>query len=273
MTFIKPLFALLGFWLFSIPGAFLGWLAGSMIFTLLTDGPKGFTPQGRQQAHQNRQDIFIETLFTLMGKLAKADSHVSKSEIAHVDSFMTQMKMTSEHRKVAIGYFQKGVKGEFELSVLIDNFQKATRSSLQMKHLMLVYLIGVALSDGQLDPAENTLLEQIAEQLGYSQSAYAQLMTMIQSQNRFGPSGNRSRGAPSRSPTQNLEDAYQALGVNEHDSPKVIKRAYRKLISQYHPDKLMGQGVPEDMINKATERSKEIHTAYDLIEAHLKSKQ
>ncbi len=67
-----------------------------------------------------------------------------------------------------------------------------------------------------------------------------------------------------------MEDAYQALGVTAQNSDKEIKRAYRKLISQYHPDKLIGQGVPEDMIKKATERSKEIHAAYELIEKHRK---
>ena len=44
-----------------------------------------------------------------------------------------------------------------------------------------------------------------------------------------------------------------------------VKRAYRKLMSQYHPDKLIGQGMPEDMIAMATEQSKEIQVAYDLI--------
>jgi DnaJ like chaperone protein len=62
-----------------------------------------------------------------------------------------------------------------------------------------------------------------------------------------------------------LEDAYKALGVTKSNSDKEIKRAYRKLMSQYHPDKLIGQGLPEDMIAQATEQAKEIQVAYDLI--------
>lgn len=62
-----------------------------------------------------------------------------------------------------------------------------------------------------------------------------------------------------------LEDAYKALGVNRNSSDAEIKRAYRKLISQYHPDKLMGQGLPEEMISVATEQAKEVQSAYDLI--------
>ena len=55
------------------------------------------------------------------------------------------------------------------------------------------------------------------------------------------------------------------MGVTKDSSDQEIKRAYRKLIGQYHPDKLMGQGVPEDMIAMATEQAKEIQLAYDLI--------
>ncbi len=65
-----------------------------------------------------------------------------------------------------------------------------------------------------------------------------------------------------------MADAYKALGVTEKSSNQEIKRAYRKLMSQYHPDKLMGQGVPEDMIAVATEQAKEIQLAYDLIKKH-----
>ena len=59
--------------------------------------------------------------------------------------------------------------------------------------------------------------------------------------------------------------AYQALGVSKDDSDAEIKKSYRRLVREYHPDKLMGQGLPEEMIKEATERSQEIQTAYDKI--------
>ena len=62
-----------------------------------------------------------------------------------------------------------------------------------------------------------------------------------------------------------LEEAYKALGVTRDSSDAEIKRAYRKLMSQYHPDKLIGQGVPADMIAMATEQAKEIQLAHELI--------
>ncbi len=274
MLFLKPVTAVIGLLYFGLPGAILGWIAGSLVSTMLTDGPRALLPGGRREIRERRQAVFLKTLFLLMGRLAKADSKVSQSEIDHIEQFMAQMGMTVEHRKQAIDYFQDGVKADFHIEETLAKFLDICGKSLQTKHLLLVYLVGVALADGQLHQAENELLARVSAKLGYSQQAFNQLMAMIQGQNRFeGASGYQyQRGAGSRpqGATNTLEDAYQALGVSASDSDKVIKRAYRKLISQYHPDKLIGQGVPEDMIKKATERSKEIHSAYDLIEKHRK---
>ena len=80
---------------------------------------------------------------------------------------------------------------------------------------------------------------------------------MLLNQSRFSGAETHSASA--------LDNAYKALGVTSESSDQEIKRAYRKLMSQYHPDKLMGQGVPPDMIAVATEQAKEIQLAHDLI--------
>jgi DnaJ like chaperone protein len=274
MLFLKLVLAFIGLSYFGPIGGVLGWFAGSMLSNLITDGPRALLPGGRREIHEERQAVFLRTLFLLMGRLAKADSTVSQAEINHVEQFMVQMGMTAEHRKEAIGYFQEGVESDFNFDETLNYFLKVCGRSQQMKHLLLVYLAGVAIADGTIDSEENELLRQVAAKLGYSQQVFDQLMAMIQGQNRFaGGAGyqRQSRAGPGPQPATNaLQDAYQALGVSASDSDKVIKRAYRKLSSQYHPDKLIGQGVPEDMIHEATERSKEIHTAYDLIEKHRK---
>jgi DnaJ like chaperone protein len=94
-----------------------------------------------------------------------------------------------------------------------------------------------------------------------SEHDVAQLEALLRA-TAAGPSG---RGAePSR---DRLADAYTALGVSPDASPQDIKRAYRKLISQNHPDKLAARGLPESMRAVAEERSRELNAAYDLIKS------
>ena len=75
----------------------------------------------------------------------------------------------------------------------------------------------------------------------------------------------RKRRTCGRAHDQRLQDAYSTLGVTAGSTPAEIKRAYRKLISENHPDKLAARGLPESMRAVAEERSRELNAAYDLI--------
>jgi DnaJ like chaperone protein len=116
-------------------------------------------------------------------------------------------------------------------------------------------------ADGKIDPAEHAMLVRIARRLGLSEHDVAQLEALL----RAAAAGPSAPGAePSR---DRLADAYTALGVSPDASPQDIKRAYRKLISQNHPDKLAARGLPESMRAVAEERSRELNAAYDLIKS------
>jgi DnaJ like chaperone protein len=116
-------------------------------------------------------------------------------------------------------------------------------------------------ADGRIDPAEHAMLVRIARRLGLSETDVSQLEALLRA-GTAGPSG------PGARPTQDkLADAYIALGVTPDTDAAAIKRAYRKLISQNHPDKLAARGLPESMRAVAEERSRELNSAYDLIKA------
>jgi DnaJ like chaperone protein len=127
-----------------------------------------------------------------------------------------------------------------------------------LKEMLLVYLIVMAMADGEYHPEEEKLLMEIAGHLGYGPEAFKRLLDMVVNQTHFAGGGQANSEAA-------LEDAYKALGVSKEQSDAEVKRAYRKLMSKYHPDKLMGQGLPEDMIKVATEQAKDIQLAYDLV--------
>ena len=243
-----------GYWFFGIIGALIGLFVGSTIDRIRVYGSGGMNPL------QNtlRQTVFLETLFILMGKLAKADGLVSQDEIIHVEQFMQKLGMTAEHRLRAIALFKQGSAPAFEIEPTLERFQAVCGHTRNLKQMLLVYLIVMALADGHFHPDEQALLADIGYRLGYDQAAFRQLLDMVLNQSHFA----------GKSAATALADAYKALGVTENHTDQEIKRAYRKLMSQYHPDKLIGQGMPQDMVAMATEQAKEIQLAHDLIKQH-----
>lgn len=248
--------ALAGFFVLGILGIFLGYFLGSIVDRIRAFGSGGINPFNAAR----RQTVFLETTFILMGRLAKVDGRVSETEISHVEQFMQKLGMTSEHRLKAISLFKQGTAADYDIHPQINEFLAVCGYSDNLKQMLLIYLVIMGLSDGHLNADEEALLKTIASRLGYSTVEFDRLLDMVTNRAHFAGGQTSSASA--------LEDAYKALGVSKDHSDQEIKRAYRKLMSQYHPDKLMGQGVPEEMIAVATEQAKEVQTAYDLIKKH-----
>ena len=275
MKFIKYIVAVAFYFLFgnSFWMGVLGFIVGSFISFKLSGGLigqlSGFgNVGGITGIKTEKQSVFFKTAFSLMGTLAKADGRVSEQEIAHVEKFMTQLNMSTTHRKQAINHFKEGSKSDFRVEPLLQQFNQVTATSPNLKQMLMVYLMRVALADGQLHPKELNLLREIATQVGYSEQAFEQFMAMLQGQDQFAGGGYRqggSAGMGGYTSANAIDSAYQALGVSKDDTDAEIKKSYRRLVREYHPDKLMGQGLPEAMIKEATERSQEIQAAYDLI--------
>lgn len=242
-----------GYYFFGWWGVLSGLIVGAFIDRVRAYGSGGVNPL------QNalRRAVFLETVFISMGKLAKADGRVSAEEIDHVEQLMQKLGMTPEHRQQAIKLFKQGADPAFDIYPTFQRFISVCGHTKNLREVLLAYLIVMALADGHFHPAEEALLTEIAGYLGYGPDAFKRMIDMVLNQSHFG--GGKVTTAAA------LDDAYKALGVTKDSTDAEIKRAYRKLMSQYHPDKLMGQGVPDDMIAMATEQAKEIQLAYDLI--------
>ena len=142
----------------------------------------------------------------------------------------------------------------------MSSFMETCRGQRQLCQTLLFFLISLALADQKIDQSEQEALQRMATLLGFSPAQLQQMLRMAQAQGHF--HGSSGYGAQ---PGTSLEDAYDALGVGADVDDKTLKRAYRKLMSENHPDKLIAKGVPEDMIKLATERSQEIQAAYEMI--------
>jgi len=262
-----------------IIGALIGFFAAGPFGAIVGIFAGHFFDRGIGQAmgfdygadRQRLQQLFFETTFTVMGHLAKADGRVSEAEVQQAEALMTRLGLSPENRVQAIEFFKQGAGPDFQLQPSIANFISEGGRQQNLPVMLIEFLFTIALADGELHPAEQDILTRTASYLGINARQFEQLLSMLTAQQRFSGAGadGGTRGRPVPGPGD-VEQAYRALGVNSGDSDKDIKKAYRRLMSQHHPDKLIAQGVPEDMMKIATEKAQNIQAAYDLVKAARK---
>ncbi len=207
---------------------------------------------------ERTQAAFFTATFSVMGYLAKADGQVSKDEIRVAEQVMAHMRLSSEQRKAAIELFNQGKHPAFPLDDVLQQFRRECHRRRNLMQMFLEILISTALADGSLHPGEHTALHYVAERMGFDRFHLEQLVEMMRAQQHFA-------GQPDISESSRLGDAYAILGVPASSSDAEVKKAYRRLISQHHPDKLVSKGLPEEMIKLAAEKTHEIKTAFETI--------
>ncbi|MFT6288345.1 MAG: DnaJ like chaperone protein [Halieaceae bacterium] len=203
------------------------------------------------------KNSFFETTFMLLGHMAKADGHVSREEIGHTEQIFIQMQLNAEQKTRAKDAFRRGTEADFNVEQTVQSFLQVCGSQRQLLQTMLLFLISLALVDQEIENQERAALHRIAGLFGYSAPQLEQLLKMAQAQGHFHGGGGSSQTS--------LQDAYTALGVSGSIGDKELKRAYRKLMSEHHPDKLIAKGVPEHMVRVATEKAQDIQVAYDMV--------
>ena len=224
----------------------------------------GFDPGSQERT----QAAFFAATFSVMGHIAKADGQVSPQEIRLAEQVMSQMRLSKEQRQAAIELFNQGKQAEFELDEVLQQFRQECRRKITLIQMFVEVQLQAAYADGTKDPAEDRILRHLCSVLGYPQALLSQLESMIFAQQR----SYRTSGAGNARPgtAAELKNAYKILGVGSSATDAEVKKAYRRLMSQHHPDKLISKGLPEEMIEIATDKTQEIQKAYELIKGQRK---
>lgn len=263
-------------WWGKVIGGTLGFMAGGPLGALMGAAighnfdsglshnlNSGFNFNNQEQI----QSAFFTATFSVMGCIAKADGQVSQQEIDMARSVMAKMQLNAEQQRAAMELFQQGKQDTFPLNDVIDQFKQVCVNRQTLLRMFLEIQLLAAFADGNFDTNEQHLLQNISRRLGFSQQEFNHIEALIRQQQHFAGSVHSS-GNPAQ-----LNQAYQVLAVDKNSDDKEVKKAYRRLMSQHHPDKLVSKGLPEEMIELATERTKEIRSAYETIQAARKSQQ
>jgi DnaJ like chaperone protein len=244
-----------GFW-----GIVLGLIIGHMF-----DKVRSVKGQGYFANNQARQTLFFSTTFQVMGHLTKSKGRVTEADIQIASLFMDRMQLHGNARTAAQRAFREGKQSDYPLRSKLRELRSACFGRFDLIRMFLEIQIQAAFADGSLHPNERQVLYVIAEELGISRAQFDQFLRMMEGGQQFG--GGSSHGGAyqqaQRGPT--LEDACSVLGVKSSDDGTTIKRAYRKLMSEHHPDKLVAKGLPPEMMEMAKQKAQEIQAAYDLI--------
>lgn len=204
------------------------------------------------------QSVFFTTAFSVMGYVAKSDGKVTRDEIAMAEQVMERMRLNVNQRKVAINLFNQGKQTGFPINDVLAQFKREIHRRRSLVQMFLEIVIATALADGKLHSNEQRILEDLAQQLGFNHAQFNELLSRITGQAHF---------SEQESVADKLAAAYELLGVNSTADMKEIKKAYRRQMNQHHPDKLVAKGLPEEMIEIATEKTQDIKAAYELIKS------
>ena len=203
------------------------------------------------------QTAFFTATFSVMGYIAKADGRVSQSEINLARDVMRQMQLRDEQAKAAMKLFNEGKQPDFPLADVLRQFRQECHRRTNLIRMFLEIQIATAMADGTIDPDEHSALYEIADALGFPRRVFEQLLSMVQAQQHYAGGGAQ--------PAASMADAYAVLGIKKSATDAEIKKAYRRLTNQHHPDKLVSKGLPEEMIDIAKTKTQEIRAAYDQI--------
>jgi DnaJ like chaperone protein len=242
-------------------GAVVGFIIGHLF-------DRASAPRPARDAPGPLRERFFTTTFEVMGHVAKADGRVTEREIDAARATMRRFALGEAQVRRAIECFTAGKDEGYPLEERVRELRDAAEGRTDLCRTFLLIQLEAALQGGGLAAPARERLLRVAVALGIGPAEFVAVETMLRMRAAAGAAGGHG-GAPgdaaSTAPRETLADAYHLLGVPPQIGDAELTLAYRRLLSQNHPDKLVANGLPESMVAAAHERTRQIISAYETV--------
>jgi DnaJ like chaperone protein len=232
--------------LFAILGAFFLWIFKS--YSKYTEySQEAFKNFSVNKTSIEKSDLGL--FVALVAKVAKADGKVDALEAQligimfdDISAVFPEPQKTKDILKDIFNQHKEDINNTHDIASILGQAIKRDKSKQQQ---FMGFLIQLAFIDGEVSPSEEELLSTIAQAFDFDPNLYHKIFDQFE---------NMMKNVQ---PKNNIADAYKILGVNESDDMSTIKKAYRKLVRQYHPDIIKSQGKDEAYMQEATAKTQE----------------
>lgn len=203
----------------------------------------GQQPGAMQQ--EQAQMVFFVAAFSMLAKLVTADGEVSEAERRKVLEFIdNDLRLRGQGRDAALRIFETAQHSKESFDQFAAQFYDVFKTNAQMLDLMIDIFYRVSYADGRLSSAEDSLIRQAGRLFRFSDER------LELARKRYGAHESSSH-------------SYTVLGLSPNATDEEVKKSYRKLVSEYHPDKIASKGLPEEFVTFASDKFREIQSAYD----------
>ncbi len=214
---------------------------------------------GKQKFQGNLEEHEAGLLVAMMAKVAKADGKVSELEaeiLSHTFTDISNHFENSEEVREQLKSIYKKEMNSFENTIdVAKKYLKLTKREYAKRLKVMEYLLNLAFIDNDFSKTEFMITEDIANTLEIKKADFEQLIASFE---HFYASKQNTKEL-------SLQKACEVLGVSLDDDMAAIKKSYRKLVKENHPDIVAGSGASQSIIDEATAKLQEINEAYEIL--------
>ncbi len=208
-------------------------------------------------SHDSIRKSDLGLFVALVAKVAKADGKVDALEAQLVgimfDDISKVFPEPEKTKQILKDIFDDEKDRTDNIEQVAQTLGNALKRNKAQQQQFMGFLIQLAFIDGEVSQGEEEILAIIAEAFEFDPKAYHAIFDQFE------------KMMQNVQPKANIDDAYKLLGVSKEDDMSVVKKAYRKLVRQYHPDIIKSQGKSEEYMKEATAKTQEINQAYEMI--------